>query len=83
MLDFNMIGWIISSKYRKLILEALSVNSKTITELYEEYDVKRSSLYVCTRDLKNRGLIFKDGKKWVITAKGLETINNVHCLRKE
>ena len=25
MLDLNMIGWIIASKYRKLILEALSV----------------------------------------------------------
>ena len=82
MLDLNMIGWIIASKYRKLILEALSVNSKTITEIYDEYDVKRSSLYVCTGDLKNKGLIFKDGKKWVITAKGLKTINDVKSLRK-
>lgn len=83
MLDFNMIGWVIASKYRKLILESLSVNSKSIREISEEYDVKRSSLYGCAKDLKNSGLIFKDGEKYVITAKGLETINNIHILRKE
>ena len=45
MIDFNKIGYVLASKYRRLILEALLKHPMTVSEMAEIYGINKRSLY--------------------------------------
>ena len=77
MIDFNKIGFVLASKYRRLILEALLKRPMTVSEIAEEYGINKRSLYGPARDLRNYALISKNKHVYAITEEGDEVITFV------
>ena len=44
-MDLNNVGYVLASKYRKLILEELLERPMTVSEMAEEYGINKRSLY--------------------------------------
>ena len=82
MIDLNLIGYVIASKYRKLILEALLEHPMTVSEMVEKYGIKKSTLYASARDLRDYGLISKNKHVYTITKDGVAVINKLHEIRR-
>ena len=76
MIDLNKVGFILASKYRRLILEALLKRPMTVSEIAEEYGINKRSLYGPARDLRN-GLVSKNKHVYTITEEGDEVITFV------
>ena len=78
MIDFNKIGFVLASKYRRLILEALLKRPMTVSEIAEEYGINKRSLYGPAKSLRHNGLVFKKERTYTITEEGAEVINFIH-----
>lgn len=78
MIDFNKIGFVLASKYRRLILEALLKRPMTVSEMAEVYAINKRSLYGPARDLKDHALVSKNKHVYNITDEGDEVINFIH-----
>ena len=62
------------SEREKEILLLLSSKQLTFKEIMEKLNLKRSRTYDLLRDLKNRGLITKDGDRYALTDKGKQVV---------
>lgn len=74
MIDLNNVGFILASKYRRLILEALLKHPMTVSEIAKEYGINKRSLYGPARDLRDHALISKNKHVYNITEEGDELI---------
>ena len=45
MIDLNNVGFVLASKYRKIIMESLLDSNKTIKEISDECNVSKRLLY--------------------------------------
>ena len=77
-MDLNNVSLIIASKYRKLIMESLLDDNKTIKEISDECDVSKRFLYAPAKSLRDYGLIVKKERTYAITEEGAEVINFIH-----
>ena len=78
MVDLNNVGYVLASKYRRLILEALLRRSMTINEMAEVYAINKRSLYGPARDLRDLALISKNKHVYNINDEGIHTITFIH-----
>ena len=77
MIDLNLVGFVLASKYRRLILEALLKHPMTVSEMAEVYAINKRSLYGPARDLRDHVLVSKNNHVYAITEEGAEVINFV------
>ena len=77
-MDLNNVSLIIASKYRKLIMESLLDDNKTIKEISDECNVSKRLLYAPAKSLRDHGLVFKKERTYFITYEGSEVINFIH-----
>lgn len=77
MIDLNNVGFILASKYRRLILEALLKHPMTVSEMAEIYGINKRSLYGPAKSLRNNRLVVKKERTYTITEEGDEVITFV------
>ena len=78
MVDLNNVGFVLASKYRRLILEALLKHPMTVSEIAEEYGINKRSLYAPAKSLRDYGLVVKKERTYAITEEGAEVITFIH-----
>ena len=59
MVDLNNVGYVLASKYRRLILEALLKRPMTVSELANMYGINKRSLYGPAKSLRDHELVIK------------------------
>ena len=77
MIDLNNVGFILASKYRRLILEALLKHPMTVSEISKKYNIKKKALYGPAKSLWDHRLVVKKERTYTITDDGAEVINFV------
>ena len=78
MIDLNNVGFVLASKYRKIIMESLLDSNKTIKEISDECDVGKRLLYAPAKSLRDYGLVVKKERTYAINDEGAEVINFIH-----
>lgn len=78
MVDLNNVGYVLASKYRRLILEALLKRPMTVSEMAGEYGINKRSLYAPAKSLRNDELVSKSKHVYTITDEGAEVITFIH-----
>lgn len=69
---FELLGYVVISKYRKSVLEVLAEGPKTIDEIVNELDVKKRPIKKATNELKSIGLIDENNEEFSITERGMK-----------
>ena len=78
MVDLNNVGYVLASKYRRLILEALLKHPMTVNEMAGEYGINKRSLYGPAKSLRDHRFVVKKERTYFITEEGAEVIKFIH-----
>jgi len=81
---FSVVGYVLASKNRKLVLEGLQECAGTSAEIATKQDMPQRSVAKAVNELKKPGLIesiTENGRKYRITTEGLEVIRSIQDRR--
>ena len=81
---FSVVGYVLASKNRKLVLEGLQESAGTSAEIATKQDMPQRSVAKAVNELKKVGLvepITENGRKYKITTDGLEVIESIQDRR--
>lgn len=77
---FSVVGYVLASKNRRLVLEALREYDMTSAEIAAKKDMPQRSVAKAVKELKKVGLvepITDNGRKYRATTDGLEVIASI------
>lgn len=75
---YAIAGYVLCSKNRRLVLEALLAGPKTTAEIANEYDASKRSILYAINDLKNKELVTGSRQGYSITENGQEIITSIN-----
>ncbi len=81
---FSVAGYVLASKNRRLVLEALQECAGTSAEVATKHDIPQRSVTKAVKELKKVGLvesITENGRKYRINTDGLEVIESIQDRR--
>ena len=75
---YAVIGYVLSSCYRRQVLNAIMAGTKKSRDIADNLGFKRRAVTKAIKELTNKGLVVADGRKYSITEAGMEVITRIN-----
>ena len=78
MIDLDLVGFILRSRNRKVVIESLTAGPKNSRNIADETGIPRRSVTKAVKELKDASLVVGSRKEYNVTDEGLKVINCIN-----